>query len=56
MESDFEGCSLARLPSYDPELIWEVLANEGGYLSVNGSIEDQIMHAFLLFSACSDLA
>ncbi|GFP82564.1 ethylene-responsive transcription factor erf061 [Phtheirospermum japonicum] len=22
-----EGCSLARLPSYDPELIWEVLAN-----------------------------
>ncbi|GAY39273.1 hypothetical protein CUMW_043110 [Citrus unshiu] len=27
VESDFEGCSLARLPSYDPELIWEVLAN-----------------------------
>nr|XP_043606666.1 ethylene-responsive transcription factor ERF061 [Erigeron canadensis] len=26
-ESVFEGCSLARLPSYDPELIWEVLAN-----------------------------
>ncbi|KAI3501398.1 hypothetical protein L1887_29266 [Cichorium endivia] len=26
-ESEFEGCSLARLPSYDPELIWEVLAN-----------------------------
>ncbi|XP_031255843.1 ethylene-responsive transcription factor ERF061 [Pistacia vera] len=26
-ESGFEGCSLARLPSYDPELIWEVLAN-----------------------------
>ncbi|KAL3818267.1 hypothetical protein ACJIZ3_004172 [Penstemon smallii] len=24
---EFEGCSLARLPSYDPELIWEVLAN-----------------------------
>ncbi|KAL8207841.1 hypothetical protein R6Q57_007253 [Mikania cordata] len=23
----FEGCTLARLPSYDPELIWEVLAN-----------------------------
>ncbi|KAJ4955807.1 hypothetical protein NE237_012590 [Protea cynaroides] len=23
---DFEGCSLARLPSFDPELIWEVLA------------------------------
>ncbi|KAL8266701.1 hypothetical protein R6Q59_004045 [Mikania micrantha] len=22
-----EGCSLARLPSYDPELIWQVLAN-----------------------------
>lgn len=22
----FEGCSLARLPSFDPELIWEVLA------------------------------
>lgn len=27
MESEFESCSLARLPSYDPELIWEVLAN-----------------------------
>ncbi|KAJ0565152.1 putative transcription factor AP2-EREBP family [Helianthus annuus] len=26
-ESKFEGCSLARLPSYDAELIWEVLAN-----------------------------
>ncbi|KAL4570691.1 hypothetical protein LXL04_026351 [Taraxacum kok-saghyz] len=26
-ESEFEGCSLARFPSYDPELIWEVLAN-----------------------------
>lgn len=26
-DSEFEGCSLARLPSYDPELIWEVLAN-----------------------------
>ncbi|KAI3693679.1 hypothetical protein L1987_76628 [Smallanthus sonchifolius] len=26
-ESKFEGCTLARLPSYDPELIWEVLAN-----------------------------
>ncbi|XP_044476348.1 ethylene-responsive transcription factor ERF061-like [Mangifera indica] len=26
-ESEFESCSLARLPSYDPELIWEVLAN-----------------------------
>ncbi|CAK7335707.1 unnamed protein product [Dovyalis caffra] len=24
---EFEGCSLARMPSYDPELIWEVLAN-----------------------------
>lgn len=24
---EIEGCSLARLPSYDPELIWEVLAN-----------------------------
>ncbi|KAL5719000.1 hypothetical protein ACHQM5_011841 [Ranunculus cassubicifolius] len=22
-----DGCSLARMPSYDPELIWEVLAN-----------------------------
>ncbi|MCL7035202.1 hypothetical protein MKW94_001476 [Papaver nudicaule] len=26
-DMDFEGCSLARMPSYDPELIWEVLAN-----------------------------
>ncbi|GAV65781.1 AP2 domain-containing protein [Cephalotus follicularis] len=26
-EMEFEGCSLARMPSYDPELIWEVLAN-----------------------------
>ncbi|KAL3652771.1 hypothetical protein CASFOL_002452 [Castilleja foliolosa] len=26
-EVEVEGCSLARLPSYDPELIWEVLAN-----------------------------
>ncbi|KAL6572257.1 hypothetical protein OROMI_013215 [Orobanche minor] len=26
-ELGFEGCPLARLPSYDPELIWEVLAN-----------------------------
>lgn len=25
--SEFEGCSLARMPSFDPELIWEVLAN-----------------------------
>ncbi|KAJ8768557.1 hypothetical protein K2173_022667 [Erythroxylum novogranatense] len=24
---ELEGCSLARMPSYDPELIWEVLAN-----------------------------
>ncbi|OAY56370.1 ethylene-responsive transcription factor ERF061 [Manihot esculenta] len=24
---DFDGCSLARMPSFDPELIWEVLAN-----------------------------
>lgn len=24
---EFEGCSLARMPSFDPELIWEVLAN-----------------------------
>ena len=23
----FEGCSLARIPSFDPDLIWEVLAN-----------------------------
>ncbi|KAG6409356.1 hypothetical protein SASPL_127395 [Salvia splendens] len=26
-EMDIEGYSLARLPSFDPELIWEVLAN-----------------------------
>ncbi|XP_071703571.1 ethylene-responsive transcription factor ERF061-like [Rutidosis leptorrhynchoides] len=26
-ESEFEECSLARLPSYDPDLIWAVLAN-----------------------------
>ncbi|KAL3844486.1 hypothetical protein ACJIZ3_001889 [Penstemon smallii] len=26
-EMEIEGYSLARLPSYDPELIWEVLAN-----------------------------
>ncbi|KAM3001615.1 hypothetical protein FF2_037891 [Malus domestica] len=26
-ESEFEGCSLAGMPSFDPELIWEVLAN-----------------------------
>jgi hypothetical protein len=26
-EPELEGCFLARLPSYDPELIWEVLAN-----------------------------
>ncbi|XP_027361214.1 ethylene-responsive transcription factor ERF061 [Abrus precatorius] len=25
-ETEFEGCSLARMPSFDPELIWEVLA------------------------------
>lgn len=24
---EFEDCSLARMPSFDPELIWEVLAN-----------------------------
>ncbi|KAF9685925.1 hypothetical protein SADUNF_Sadunf03G0105100 [Salix dunnii] len=24
---EFSDCSLARMPSYDPELIWEVLAN-----------------------------
>ncbi|PRQ17442.1 putative transcription factor AP2-EREBP family [Rosa chinensis] len=24
---EFEGCSLARMPSFDPELIWKVLAN-----------------------------
>ncbi|XP_076957496.1 ethylene-responsive transcription factor ERF061-like [Bidens hawaiensis] len=26
-ESKVEGCPLARLPSYDPELIWEVLSS-----------------------------
>ncbi|XP_073130957.1 ethylene-responsive transcription factor ERF061-like [Henckelia pumila] len=26
-ELEIEGCSLARMPSYDPELIWEVLAS-----------------------------
>ncbi|KAL3738302.1 hypothetical protein ACJRO7_019777 [Eucalyptus globulus] len=26
-ESESEGCSLAKMPSFDPELIWEVLAN-----------------------------
>ncbi|KAK4262880.1 hypothetical protein QN277_028379 [Acacia crassicarpa] len=26
-ESEFEGNTLARMPSFDPELIWEVLAN-----------------------------
>ncbi|KAL2236699.1 UNVERIFIED_CONTAM: Ethylene-responsive transcription factor [Sesamum indicum] len=26
-DMEMVGCSLARLPSYDPELIWEVLAN-----------------------------
>ncbi|KAK6947911.1 AP2/ERF domain [Dillenia turbinata] len=26
-QSEFEGLSLARIPSFDPELIWEVLAN-----------------------------
>lgn len=26
-ELEIEGCSLERLPSFDPELIWEVLAN-----------------------------
>ncbi|KAF2313443.1 hypothetical protein GH714_011034 [Hevea brasiliensis] len=26
-DMDFDGCSLARMPSFDPELIWEVLAN-----------------------------
>lgn len=25
-ETEFEDCSLARMPSFDPELIWEVLA------------------------------
>ncbi|KAL3499231.1 hypothetical protein ACH5RR_038324 [Cinchona calisaya] len=27
VSSEFEDCSLARFPSFDPELIWEVLAN-----------------------------
>lgn len=27
VESESEGCSLAHMPSFDPELIWEVLAN-----------------------------
>ncbi|CDP12148.1 unnamed protein product [Coffea canephora] len=27
MGSEFEDCSLARFPSFDPDLIWEVLAN-----------------------------
>ena len=27
-ESDLEGCSLAKMPSFDPELIWEVLADQ----------------------------
>lgn len=26
-ELELEGCSLAHMPSFDPELIWEVLAN-----------------------------
>ncbi|KAI4315521.1 hypothetical protein L6164_028319 [Bauhinia variegata] len=26
-ESEYEDCSLARMPSFDPELIWEVLTN-----------------------------
>ncbi|KAL8521254.1 hypothetical protein ACS0TY_011697 [Phlomoides rotata] len=26
-EVEIDGCSLARLPSFDPELIWEILAN-----------------------------
>ncbi|KAL0408044.1 UNVERIFIED_CONTAM: Ethylene-responsive transcription factor [Sesamum radiatum] len=26
-ELEVDGCSLARLPSFDPDLIWEVLAN-----------------------------
>ncbi|KAJ1408214.1 DNA-binding domain superfamily [Sesbania bispinosa] len=26
-ELDFQDCSLARIPSFDPELIWEVLSN-----------------------------
>ncbi|XP_058772981.1 ethylene-responsive transcription factor ERF061 [Vicia villosa] len=25
-ETEFEDCSLARMPSFDPELIWEILA------------------------------
>ncbi|KAJ8553130.1 hypothetical protein K7X08_020523 [Anisodus acutangulus] len=27
MESEYRDCSLARIPSFDPELIWAVLAN-----------------------------
>ncbi|XP_050269023.1 ethylene-responsive transcription factor ERF061 [Quercus robur] len=27
-ESDLEGCSLAKMPSFDPDLIWEVLADQ----------------------------
>ncbi|CAA2986160.1 ethylene-responsive transcription factor ERF061 [Olea europaea var. sylvestris] len=27
MDSELECCSLSRIPSFDPELIWEVLAN-----------------------------
>ncbi|KAJ8527009.1 hypothetical protein K7X08_029486 [Anisodus acutangulus] len=27
MESEFDSCSLARMPSFDPDLIWEILAN-----------------------------
>ncbi|XP_011073756.1 ethylene-responsive transcription factor ERF061-like [Sesamum indicum] len=27
MEMEMDGCSLARVPSFDPDLIWEVLAN-----------------------------
>ncbi|CAN4127207.1 unnamed protein product [Withania somnifera] len=27
MESEFDSCSLERMPSFDPDLIWEVLAN-----------------------------
>lgn len=27
MELEFEDCSLARVPSFDPELIWSILAN-----------------------------
>ncbi|RAL50998.1 hypothetical protein DM860_005354 [Cuscuta australis] len=26
-DPELEGCSLSRMPSFDPELIWEVLAN-----------------------------